>query len=60
MGRFRAQNDSFWRAKWAFLQSKTAHFEKQEEFFRDFVRFFYQPNGFRSRRMKKYVDTFFW
>ena len=35
------------------------HFEKRKEFSRDFVRFFYQPHGFRSRRMKENVYPFF-
>ena len=56
---FGAQNDSFWRAKRAILRCKTGHFEKQEDFYVDFVRFFYLNNGFRLRRMKKILQKFF-
>ena len=59
MGRFRAQNDSFWRAKRAILRCKTAHFEKRKEKSSDFVRFFYQNKRFRLRRMKENVYPFF-
>jgi len=52
---FGAQNDSFWRAKRAILRCEMGHFEKQEDFYGDFVRFFYLNNGFRLRRMKKKI-----
>ena len=35
------------------------HFKKQEKFFSDFVRFFYQFESFRLRRMSKKESPFF-
>jgi len=53
MALFARQNESFWSPEWPILLRKTARFENQEDFFSNFVGFFYQLKGIRQRRMQK-------